>query len=348
MELNKRQRYLLTLIQKQGKGTTRELLPWIREMFGRTSRITVIRDLNALVEAGEITRYGEGRSAGYRVSGSPLMREFDEQAYFAIPPDRRAIQSSPIEFKHPSEWEKIFTHKENESIEALTERYRKNLASAKATEIQKELERITVEFSWKSSRIEGNTYSLLDTERLIKQHEEAKGHSHEEAVMILNHKKALDYLWTHYKSFTKITPRVIEEIHALVIEGLGVKKGLRTHAVGIIGTAYRPLDNVFQLKEALSGLCDLVNRMKEPFAKATVVMVGLAYLQPFGDGNKRTSRLAGNALLMAHGLCPLSYRSIDEVEYKKAVILFDEQHSLMMFKKLIMEQYAFAIENYFR
>ncbi|MBU4057052.1 Fic family protein, partial [Patescibacteria group bacterium] len=82
--------------------------------------------------------------------------------------------------------------------------------------------------------------------------------------------------------------------------------------------------------------------------KAVIAMILIAYIQPFEDGNKRTSRLTGNAILMAHDICPLSYRNMDEVEYKKAVILFYEQNNIGYFKKLFIEQFEFAVKNYFR
>lgn len=72
----------------------------------------------------------------------------------------------------------------------------------------------------------------------------------------------------------------------------------------------------------------------------------ISYIQPFEDGNKRTSRLLGNALLLANGYCPLSYRSVDEVEYKKAIILFYERNSVLYFKGMFIDQFKQAVENF--
>ena len=118
--------------------------------------------------------------------------------------------------------------------------------------------------------------------------------------------------------------------------------------MGITGTKYRPLDNQFQVREALEKTCLLVNDEKDPLAKALLLSVMIAYIQPFEDGNKRTSRLMGNAILIAYDMCPLSYRSVDEVEYKKAVILFYEQNNINYFKQLFVEQFEFAVGNYFK
>src|SRR5574344_1024369 len=96
--------------------------------------------------------------------------------------------------------------------------------------------------SWKSSQIEGNTYSLLDTEILIKENIEAKGHKKEEAIMILNHKNALEYIFENRDYFKTITKAKIEELHTILTKDLGVEKGLRKTPVGIVGTNYKPLD----------------------------------------------------------------------------------------------------------
>ena len=275
------------------------------------------------------------------------MRPVDIDSYFLTEPDRRKILSGRIFFENKKKWSEILSNSEIAAMEKLTATYRSNLKKYRDTDLKKELERITVEFSWKSSMMEGNTYTLLDTERLIREHEVAPGKKREETRMILNHKKALEYGLKHARSFKKISRRMIEDFHELTVSGLGTRRGLRTHPVGIIGTSYRPHDNVYQIREALEYLCKLVNYIDEPVLKAMISVAGLSYIQPFGDGNKRTSRLIGNAILLAYGYCPLSYRSVDEIEYKKSLILFYEQHTLISFKKVFLDQYRFAVKNYF-
>lgn len=202
--------------------------------------------------------------------------------------------------------------------------------------------------SWKSSVIEGNTYTLLEAEALIKQGKEAGEKKKEEAVMILNHKETLDYIIKNVSIFQKISIAKLEDIHCILTKDLEISKGLRKSPVGITGTIYRPLDNIFQIKEALEKACQTVNQEKNIFSKTIILMLLIAYIQPFTDGNKRTSRLAANAILMSHNACPLSYRSIDEKEYKKAVVFFYEQNNLNYFKQLFIEQFKFSVRNYFR
>lgn len=348
MVLTKRQQFLLALIQKTDHPTPKKLLEEVQRNFESVSRITLIRDLNTLLQQGCIRRQGKGRNSYYQSSVSALFQEFDLEKYFKIEPDRRPIQEIRLSFRDSYPWNDLFSSKELAKIHEWTRDYHDHFKRYPDSFVKKEMERITIEFSWKSSQIEGNTYSLLDTERLLKDQTEARGHSQEESQMILNHKKAFDFIISNPSFFKTISKTKTEEIHALIVENLGVEKGLRKHPVGIVGTAYKPFDTIHQIRENLDDLCHLVNQMSEPFLKATLMIAGLSYLQPFGDGNKRTSRVLGNAILWAHEYCPLSYRSVDEVEYKKATVLFYEQHSLVAFKKLMIDQYQFAVENYFR
>jgi len=346
-QITKRQNFILQVIGTLGEASNQEIVSRVSDDFDKSSRITVIRDLNVLLGKKLIKKSGEGRGVVYATNIPFLERSFDADSYFSKGPDEREIKKERVDFNNSSIWKNLFSSSESPSIFSLTKEYQKRISKYNLAQIKRELERITIEFSWKSSRIEGNTYTLLDTERLIKEHKEAKGKTHEEAAMILNHKKALEYVWARPKDFRIISVRKIEDLHSLISADLGIRKGLRKRGVGIVGTAYKPLDNIFQIREALESLCKLVNGIKDPFLKALVAVSGISYIQPFEDGNKRTSRLIGNALLVANNYCPLSYRSADEVEYKKAIILFYEQHSLAMFKKMFIEQYGFAVSNYF-
>lgn len=346
--LTKRQQYILQVIGQLEEAQTNQIVEKVAESFDKSSRITIIRDINHLKKNNLIKQFGKGRSVRYKSNIPPLEKPFNIDQYFEIDPDQRIIKSEKLEFAILQNWLNTITEKEQKLVTSFTENYQKRFATYSPKQIKRELERITIEFSWKSSHIEGNTYTLLDTERLIKEHKEAEGKTHLEAQMILNHKTALEYVWSHAKHYKTINLKKIEEIHTLISKNLEITKGLRKKPVGIVGTAYKPYDNNYQIKEALESFCKLLNSLKNPFLKALIAVAGLSYIQPFEDGNKRTSRLLGNAVLLAYNHCPISYRSVEEIDYKKAIILFYEQHSLVSFKELFIEQYHFASENYFQ
>ena len=124
-------------------------------------------------------------------------------------------------------------------------------------------------------------------------------------------------------------------------------KGLRRSRVGITGTNFHPLDNEFQIREAMQASCDIINSKEIIFEKALLALLLFSYIQPFMDGNKLTARLMSNALLIAYGYCTLSFRTVDSIDYKKAMLMFYEQNNLHAFKQIFISQYEFATEEYF-
>lgn len=347
-KLNRRQEIILSLVEKEGSVSVGQIIKQIGKELGQVTRMTISRDLEKMLEFNLLERQGTvGRAVTYQLSSRyPIIKRIDVEKYFSADVDQREIRET-FNFDIFSQLEDIFTEVEKKKLSELNEVYKDKIKDIPADALKKEIERLNIDFSWKSSKIEGNTYSLLETEQLIKNQQEASGHTKEEAVMILNHKKTLDYIGNNKKDFQSVSVAKIENIHSLLVDDLNVTKNLRKTLVGITGTNYKPLDNEFQIKEALEKTCKLVNETKDVFEKAIVLMLLIAYIQPFVDGNKRTSRLSGNAILQSFGSCPLSYRSMDEGEYKKAMLLFYEQNNISYFKDLFLKQFEFAVENYF-
>ncbi len=316
--------------------------------FGEdVSLVTVKRILSEMVKNGLLNVVGHGPSTVY--SASVLSRIFfniDAKTYCAQEPDARyGLDYFNFDlFRNLSA--DILGTAELIVLENATQEYKKRIAGVSATVQKKELERLVIELSWKSSKIEGNTYTLLDTEKLLLENKEAAGHERGEAQMIINHKNAFALVHEERNKFKNLTRANLERLHGVLTTGLDVKIGLRGTPVGVLGSKYRPLDNIHQINEAVDELCAAVSRAKTPYAKALIALIGISYIQPFEDGNKRTSRLMANAILLAHGCAPLSYRSVDENEYREAVLVFYEINSIVPIKKIFIEQYTFAAHNY--
>ena len=345
--MNERQRLILNFIKQKGLANRQEIQELVHTHFNKSSRITIIRDLYVLEKDSKIKKIGIGRATQYEYSMSPLLDTVDANKYFNKDQDNRQLISDYFNFDIWNNLHDLLTNQEKNDLALLNEKYLQSRAKMSHTLLKKEMERIIVELSWKSSQIEGNTYTLLDTEHLIRDGIEAKGKMHEEAIMILNHKRAIEYIFAEPKHFTKLTYHKIEELHQILLTNLDIEFGIRNHRVGIIGTKYRPLDNSYQIKEALEQLVKILNNLDNPMEKAMVAVLMISYIQPFEDGNKRTSRILGNALLLAADYCPLSYRTVSEEEYKKAILLFYEQNSAYYFKQIFIEQFKFAVNNYF-
>lgn len=349
MDLTKRQLDIMAFIGDNLGVQTQDIREYVSKKNGdKISRATIIRDIDVLLKNDFILKEGMGRSVVYNISpkGS-LLAPINFEEYFKPDPDNRIKAKKYFQQDIFERMKYLFSEQELSKLERINENYQKRISVFSSMALRKEFERLTIELSWKSSKIEGNTYSLIDTELLLTQEKEAAGHKKEEATMLLNHKRALEYIHNNSEIFKKISLRNMEDVHALLIDNLGVNKGLRKNIVGIIGTAYRPLDNQFQIKEAVEKMIETINALSHPLEKALAFILLISYVQPFEDGNKRTARLIGNAILMAHNFCPLSYRSVDEAEYKKAVLLFYERNNAWLFKKIFVEQFEFAIDNYF-
>lgn len=345
--LTARQKFILNLIN-QAEGLLRdEIKTKIAEIYP-ISKPTLIRDLNSLAKGGLIRVHGQAKATKYfPVATNPLLRKFDLDRYFADDPDKRLGAKKSFDFGIFDHLRDLFLPDELAGLEELSHSYSQKTKQLSPDILKRELERFVIELSWKSAKIEGSTYTLLETEALVKEQKEAAGKQKSEAVMILNHKKAFEEILRDVRRFGELDLSDVNQLHNLLVAGLGIGTGIRRQAVGITGTVYRPLDNEFQIREVFERTFEMVNKTRNPFEKALIVHFMFPYIQPYADGNKRTARMLTNAMLLAHDLYPLSYRSADEDEFKKALILFYEQESIWHIKRLFIEQVKFANENYF-
>lgn len=308
------------------------------------------RLIASLVAAGSLVVEGRGRATRYSLSPQAhLLMPLDLETYFSQDIDDRQVQTT-FNFdliREQLPHVELFTPEEQNRLNALQAEFRKHVDAMTENEYRKEMERLGIDLSWKSSQIEGNTYSLLETERLLRESRTAEGKTKEEAVMLLNHKDALRFVLDNPDYLQQLSISHIEDIHQLLTKDMAVDRGIRLRRVGVTGTNYRPLDNEFQIREALHDTCELINSKSNVFEKALLTLVLLSYIQAFADGNKRTARITSNALLIASGYCPLSFRTVDSIDYKKAMLVFYEQNNLYAFKQIFIQQFEFAVKEYF-
>lgn len=254
MTITDRQYQILILIAT-GKRTLAELAA-VPDFAALTKR-TLQRDLAVLVDDDRLERRGEARAATYalipgaladlvipgRVLGAHLARE--ERPPIRYDFDRLDMLADLD----------LFTPAEQRELEQLDRAYRERVADTQDRLRRRERERIMIELSWKSSQFEGNTYTLFETEILLKDGVAAKGKSSEETRMVLNHKGALDFTDEHRELFNgTLEPRTVIELHRRLAEGL-FDGGIRERLVGITSTTYTPLENRFQFEEQLARLC---------------------------------------------------------------------------------------------
>lgn len=338
---------IISYIQTHPLSSSKEIFEGLN---GNISYATVKRRLSELLAKQYITQNGGGKSSRYSVSPAySLLFPINLEEYYKKEIDERSILSGYNFSLIPNILSKVllFTQEELNELNTYQQQFTNNITNLTPMEFQKEMERLGIDLSWKSSQIEGNTYSLLETERLLKEKETASGKTKEEAIMLLNHKDALDFIVENPTYLDCLTVSRIEDIHSILIKDLGVDRNIRIRRVGITGTNYRPIDNEFQIREELEQTCLLVNNRENIFEKALLVLILLSYIQAFNDGNKRVARIVSNAILIANKYCPISFRTVDSVYYKKAMLLFYEQNNISAFKQIFIDQFKFAVNTYF-
>ncbi len=300
------------------------------------------RRLKRLAEEGRIVPLGTGRGRRYFPKICPEPQVIEENRHTHAPggiqlsANGQAIKHSvlrPISERIPVSYQSKFLA----SYEPNTTAYISDKLQHELTEIgqvgQDELpagtylrqvmDRLLIDLSWNSSRLEGNTYSLLDTQRLFELGESAEGKAAEETQMILNHKAAIEMLAENAEGigFNRYT---ICNLHALLSENLlpdpAAGGHIRARPIGITGTVYRPLEVPQQIEQYFDLILQKARAIRNPFEQAFFVMVHLPYLQPFEDVNKRISRLAANIPFIRHNLSPLSFVDVDKDDYVRGTL----------------------------
>jgi prophage maintenance system killer protein len=345
--MDDKEQQIIDFIKENGECSSKEVFSGVHLPI---SYATLKRMLAKLIARHFLSVQGKGKGTKYVISPAyEVIQPISLDKYYEREIDERDIKAgfsfsviNDVLASHS-----VFTESELQQLTKLQQLYERNISLLSENEYKKELERLSIDLSWKSSQIEGNTYSLLETEKLLKEKETAPGKTREEAVMLLNHKDALDFIIDNTNYLYPLTVSKIEDIHSMLVKELGVERNLRKRRVGISGTNYRPLENEFQIAEALQDACKVINNKESVFEKALLALVLISYIQPFMDGNKRTARIVSNAILMNARYCPLSFRTVDSIDYKKAMLLFYEQNNISNFKRIFIEQFDFAVNTYF-
>jgi len=211
------------------------------------------------------------------------------------------------------------------------------------------LNRLLIDLSWASSKLEGNTYSRLDTERLIEFGQAAEGKDALETQMILNHKSAIEYL-VRDTEHAGVNPETIIALHAFLSDGLMPDPltcgRIRNRPVEIGGSVYLPIAMPQRLGELFGIVMNMAAEIRDPFEQSFFLMVHLPYLQPFEDVNKRVSRLAANIPLIQHNLCPLSFVDVPQQAYVDGMIGVYELNRIELLRDIYVWAYERSCQQY--
>lgn len=227
------------------------------------------------------------------------------------------------------------------------ERFDQELAAG--TYARQICQRLLIDLSYNSSRLEGNTYSILDTQKLIEEGHTAEGKIREETVMIMNHKEAILFLVENAQDI-ELSPFTIFNIHNLLAQDLLINPAscgnVRVVNVDIGGSAYKPLSNPHVLRELMELLLLKAKKIENPFEQSFFVLAHLSYLQAFEDVNKRTSRLACNIPFIKRNFCPLSFVDVSRENYNAALLVMYETNNVVPLLDLFVWAYLRSCNQY--
>ena len=325
------------------------------------ARRTLQYRLRALVDAGRLRLTGDGRAARYHL-GAEAISEPEAADIVPLSPEGQALLAyirQPVAARQPVGYDRAFLegYRPNETF-YLTEAHRAHLATigkpqidaaAAGTYAKHILNRLLIDLAWNSSRLEGNTYSLLDTRRLLNFGEVAEGRGQLEAQMILNHKDAIEFLVANADDigFNRYT---ILNLHALLANNLLADPAavgrLRHIIVGIDGSAFHPLEVPGLIEECFDEILATAGAINDPFEQAFFVMVQLPYLQPFDDVNKRVSRLAANMPMIRANLAPLSFTDVPGDLYTRATLGVYERNDIALLRDVFLWAYERSAARY--
>lgn len=318
-----------------------------REVASDASVSTVWRSLRRLVDAGKLEMVGEGRATRYRVAGGEAVL-----AHLRTPSRLRPRAGYRREFAaryRPNESRYLTDADRAELTKAGTPVLGPSHASVGATYARRVLEELEIDMSWASSRLEGNSYDLIETDFLVRKARTADGKSFRDALMILNHKDAIRYVVENLDDIEIGWPD-LRNIHALLADRLisdrSLVGSLRRMPVAIGKSAYTPLEDRFELQDELDALLAKAAQITDPFEQSFFLLVHIPYLQPFADVNSRTSRIASIIPLLKADLAPMSFFSIADHDYIRGLLGVYELNDVSLLRAAFVNGYIETARRY--
>lgn len=332
----------------------------LAERLSSVSRSTVNRVLRELVALGRVQPQGGGRARVYFIPGArSTVAPTDEVVPLSKEGQRlRTYLRQPQANRKPVGYQRDFVERyiPNETFylppalrRKLAELGKTDNARPAGTYAREILSRLLIDLSWASSKLEGNTYSLIDTRQLIEHGIRAEGKSADEATMILNHKRAIEFM-VDSSADLGFSPMMVRNIHGCLAEGLlkdsAAAGRLRLRPVYIEQSVYIPPQVPQLVEEMFTLVLERASGILDPFEQSFFAMVHLPYLQAFEDVNKRTSRLCANIPFIRQNLCPLSFIDVTERDYVDGLLGVYEQTDVSLLRDVTEWAYERSSARY--
>lgn len=326
---------------------------------------TLQRRLATLVDAGRILRKGQRKAARYYSVESLSSSIKGQKELLSDNIFSKSSQSvlkfleKPVHSRPSVSYKRSFLddYIPNETIyvpkplreQLLAQGVRFDTELAAGTYARQICQRLLIDLSYNSSRLEGNTYSQLDTQKLLEEGITAEGKTHEETVMIMNHKEAILFLVENAQD-VELNSLTVRNLHNMLAQDLLANPeacgNIRSIEVNIGKSTYRPLANSHQLRELFELMLLKARQIEDPFEQSFFLLVHLSYLQAFEDVNKRTSRLSCNIPFIKKNLCPLSFVDVSREDYTAALLAIYELNDIAPMLELYQWAYLRSCQQY--
>jgi fido (protein-threonine AMPylation protein) len=356
----KRHSLILEVLAKLQDGADIDTLT--NALDSAPSRRTLQRRLKELVESGQIETTGGGKATRYR----RVVRRDDDRYEAFVPLSSDSLEilryiRQPLAARQPVTYDRdlLESYQPNETwyLDELTRTQLRRVGETgqeglpAGTHGRAILDRLLIDLSWSSSRLEGNTYSRLDTKRLIEQGRAARGKDAIETQMILNHKRAVELLVDDVSEigFNRYT---LLNLHGLLSENLlpdpTASGRLRTRAVEIGHSVFQPTNVPQVIEEAFDQILEIATSIADPFEQSLFLMVHIPYLQPFEDVNKRVARVGANISMIKNNLCPLTFLDVPDRAYVDSVLGIYELGRVELMRDLFIWAYERSSRQYIK
>jgi len=350
--LTKELQTILTILKQEADGM--KIGDIIAALPEPMARRTLLRRLSKLKAMEAIISSGEKSNTRYIINNTTTALTFSTNAQAL-----KADISRPLQQRKPVAYKVDFLYryqpnqtyylpkKIREHLKAIGQQFNHQLEPG--TYVKRVLHKLLIDFSWNSSRLEGNTYSLLETERLLEYGVAADGKQAFETQMVLNHKDAIEFMIKHVDQ-PGVHPHVVLNIHALLSNNLlanpKARGQLRQIPVNISQTVYHPPEIPQLIEECFQYLLHTAEQIIDPFEQAFFMMVQLPYLQPFEDVNKRVSRLIANIPLIKNNFSPLSFIDVPKNDYTRGLLAIYELNKTELMRDIFVWAYERSAQQY--
>ena len=360
--LNDQESEILSILEKATDGLSRGEISSLLRLSMNDK--TLQRRLLSLIDLGYVTKTGEKKGTRYYKNVLKLDNKEQNHSHnvFNFSPESQSILNfldTPSYAREKKSYNREFldnyipnqsSYLKDDLVQELLQagkRFDRQLAAG--TYAQHICQRLLIDLSYNSSRLEGNTYSLLDTKKLVEEGISADGKIHEDAVMIMNHKEAILFLVENAEDI-QLNSLMIRNLHQLLSQDLLDNPAscgdVRSIDVSIGKSSYHPISNPHLLREILELILYKAQKIENPFEQSFFLLVHISYLQAFEDVNKRTSRLSCNIPFIKNNLCPLSFTDLSQDDYTAALLAIYERNNITPMIELYVWAYKRSCEQY--